>query len=134
MMFQCFSSFTFVIHLPLILQSAFIFEHLTGVLDQGPDYVWRIVSKAEALPPLPESTPPLSPPLPPLLHSPLHAGPAPTLQGIAEGMTRNLALDEPGAEEHGFSELNIAPMKGGTSASGEARQEDLQVGIHVVET
>jgi hypothetical protein len=103
MMFQCFSSFTFVIHLPLILQSAFIFEHLTGVLDQGPDYVWRIVSKAEALPPLPESTPPLSPPLPPLLHSPLHAGPAPTLQG-------------------------------GTSASGEARQEDLQVGIHVVET
>jgi hypothetical protein len=77
------------------------------------------------LPPLPESIPPLSPPLMPLPHSPLHVDPAPTLQGTAEGMTRNLALDKPGAEEHGFSELNIAPMKGGASASGEARQEDL---------
>jgi hypothetical protein len=120
MMFQCFSSFTFVIHLPLILQSAFIFEHLAGAPNQGPDSIWRTVSRAKALPPLPESTPPLSPPLPPLPHSPLHAGPTPTLQGTAEGMTRNLALDEPGVEEHGFSELNIAPMKGSASASGEA--------------
>jgi hypothetical protein len=102
--------------------SVLSFNHcIAGDPEVQPSSIWRTVSCASALPPLPESIPPRSPPLPSSSQSSNMLVTTTILQDKVEGLTRNLTSEDVETRDAGVSVENVAAMRGGTPVVESAR-------------